>query len=121
MDAKKLKHFRSLLLEERRLIEGLRADQTTEREDVVEEADGGDLSHSDVDKDLAFNLGERETHQLNEIDEALKRIEEGTYGTCQRCGRQIGQRRLEAVPTARYHARCQTELEAAQGLEMPTL
>jgi DnaK suppressor protein len=122
MDAQKLNHFRTLLLEQRRQIESLHASQTTEREDVVGDVeDEGDLSHSDVDKDLAFNLGERETHQLQEIDDALRRIDDGTYGTCMRCGKPIDEARLEAVPTARYHAKCQSELEDAEGLETPTL
>lgn len=122
MNAQKLNHFRSLLLKERKRIESLRADQTDAREGVIDDVpDEGDLSHSDADKDLAFNLGERETHQLQEIDDALRRIDDGTYGTCMRCGKPIDDERLEAVPTARYHADCQSELEAAQGLETPTL
>lgn len=122
MDAQKLNHFRSLLLKQRKEIESLHADQTSEREDAVDDVeDEGDLSRSDFDKDLAFNLGERETHQLQEIDDALQRIDDGTYGTCARCGKPIDEARLEAVPTARYHAECQSELESAQGLETPTL
>lgn len=122
MDAQKLNHFRSLLLKQRKEIESLHADQTSEREDTVDDVeDEGDFSHADADKDVAFNLGERETHQLQEIDDALRRIDDGTYGTCMRCGKPIDEERLEAVPTARYHADCQSEIEAAQGLETPTL
>lgn len=122
MDAQKLNHFRTLLLKQRKQIESLHTDQTTDREDVVDDVeDEGDLSHSDADKDLAFHLGERETHQLQEIDDALRRIDDGTYGTCMRCGKPIDEARLEAVPTALYHAECQSEIEAAQGLETPTL
>jgi len=122
MNAQRLDHFRSLLLKERERIEGLRADQTGEREDAIDGVpDEGDLSHYDADKDVAFNLGERETEQLHEIDEALRRIDDGTYGTCVGCGKPIDEERLEAVPTARYHADCQADLEAAEGLERPTL
>ena len=123
MDARKLDHFRSLLLKERERIESLRADQTADREGVIDDGvpDEGDLSRSDVDKDIAFNLGERETHQLQEIDDALRRIDDGTYGTCVRCGKPIDEKRLEAVPTARYHADCQSEREEAEGLETPSL
>jgi DnaK suppressor protein len=52
-----------------------------------------------------------------DIDQALLRIEEGTYGKCARCGREIDQRRLEAVPTARYDAECQAIIERAKGLD----
>lgn len=122
MNAERLNHFRDLLLKERERIEGLRADQTTDREDPIDDVpDEGDLSHYDADKELAFNLGERETHQLQEIDDALRRIDEGTYGTCVRCGKPIDEKRLEALPTARYHADCQSAIEAAEGVETPTL
>lgn len=122
MTAERLEHFRNLLLNERRRIEALRNDQTTDRESSLDGvADEGDLSRSDIDKDLAFDLGERETHQLFEIDEALRRIDDGTYGTCLRCGKPIDEQRLEAVPTARYHAECQEKLEMSEGLETPTL
>jgi DnaK suppressor protein len=46
----------------------------------------------------------------------LLRIEEGSYGICVRCGRLINERRLEAMPTARYDAECQAALESAKGL-----
>lgn len=40
--------------------------------------------------------------QLTEVDEALKRVEEGSYGVCEACGQAIAPERLEVVPTARY-------------------
>ncbi len=51
-----------------------------------------------------------------DIDQALLRIEEGSYGICVRCGRPINERRLEAMPTARYDAECQAAVESAKGL-----
>ena len=53
---------------------------------------------------------------LADIDQALLRIEEGSYGVCVRCGRPIDERRLEAMPAARYDAECQAVIEAAKGL-----
>jgi len=46
-----------------------------------------------------------------DIDQALLRMKEGSYGECGRCGQIIDERRLEAVPTARYDAACQTLIE----------
>ncbi|MEP7092044.1 MAG: TraR/DksA C4-type zinc finger protein [Nocardioidaceae bacterium] len=43
---------------------------------------------------------------LAELEAALQRLEDGTYGVCERCGRPIGTERLEARPTARTHVRC---------------
>jgi DnaK suppressor protein len=64
-----------------------------------------------------LRLGERESQAVADIDQALLRIEEGSYGICQSCGKSIDERRLEAVPTARYDAACQSRLEEQQGLD----
>src|SRR6185436_11036399 len=74
-----------------------------------------DLSLQDVSKELALRLGERESQMIADIDQALLRIKEGSYGTCARCGKVINERRLEAVHTARYDAACQAIIEAANG------
>jgi DnaK suppressor protein len=77
--------------------------------------DSVDMSLMDHNKELAFRLGERESKMVADIDQALLRIEEGTYGECARCGKPIDERRLEALPTARYDAACQTAIEAEDG------
>ena len=59
-------------------------------------------------KRLALRLGDRESQMVADIDQALLRIKEGTYGICARCSKPIDERRLEALPTARYDADCQT-------------
>ena len=52
----------------------------------------------------------------------LLRMKEGTYGICNRCGEPIDERRLEALPTARYDAQCQAIIESANGEDdLPTL
>jgi DnaK suppressor protein len=56
-----------------------------------------------------------------DIDQALLRIKEGSYGVCARCNKPIDERRLEAMPTARYDADCQTRLEANRSTERPSL
>ena len=122
MDKQKLDHFRELLLQERQRTEALLSSSATagdEADEDVRESD--DLARADVDKELAFSLRERETHELHEIDDALRRIEEGTYGICERCGKPIEEARLEAMPSTRYHAHCQAEIEAAEGIETHTL
>src|SRR6185369_3905326 len=74
-----------------------------------------DLSLMDVNKELALRLGERESQMIADIDQALLRIQEGSYGVCARCGKLIDERRLEALPTARYDAACQAAIEADNG------
>jgi DnaK suppressor protein len=76
----------------------------------------------DLNQELEYRLSERESQIVAEIDQALLRIDEGSYGICARCGETIDERRLEAVPTARYDTECQSLIEANQGLDdIPTL
>jgi DnaK suppressor protein len=124
MDAQRLEHFRSLLLEQlRQQTERVRTEQAA----AIEAADDGvkdsvDMSLQDVNQELMLRLGERDSQTVAEIDEALRRIDEGTYGQCERCGNPIDERRLEALPTARYDAACQAAIEANSGQNnIPTL
>ena len=122
MDKQKLDYFRNLLLELRRqAIEDLRADRATalEGDDGVEDA--GEMSELDLNRSTAFTLGSRQSQFIEEIDEALGRIEDGTYGQCSRCGKPLDEERLKAMPTAKYDAECQAAIEAAQGIETPSL
>ena len=74
----------------------------------MHQADAGSDSY---DRDFALNLLSQEQDALYEIDEALKRIEDGTYGMCEISGEKIPQARLEAMPFARCTVACQTQLE----------
>jgi DnaK suppressor protein len=123
MKAEKLEHFRQLLLEQlREHTEHMSADQAS----ALEFSDDGvmdtpDLSLMDVNKELAFKLGEKEYQMVADIEQALLRIKEGTYGTCARCGKPIDEKRLEAMPWARYDAHCQSVIEQEQGDQAPSL
>ena len=126
MDEKRLEHYRRVLLDQlRQHTEHVRDEQAAALEfagadDGVK--DSVDMSLRDVNQEIALRLGEHESRMVADIDQALLRIDEGTYGECQRCGEPIDERRLEAMPTARYDAACQTVIEANQGLDdMPTL
>jgi len=124
LQAEKLVHFEQLLLKQlREHTQHVARDQAA----ALELSDDGvkdsvDLSLMDVNKELALRLGERESRMVADIDQALLRIKEGSYGQCARCGNFIDERRLEALPTARYDAQCQAEIEKADGgTEVPTL
>src|SRR5207248_10226807 len=60
---------------------------------------------------FALNLLSQKQDALYEIDQALKRIEVGTYGVCGMSGKQIPRARLEAIPFARFTVECQSQLE----------
>jgi RNA polymerase-binding protein DksA len=100
--------FRDLLLDERRrvadAINYLHEDNSRSLEDVTEEETfdqhPADAATATLEREMDATLEENSEHVLNAIDEALKRIDEGTYGTCVRCGNRIGEERLEAMPYA---------------------
>jgi DnaK suppressor protein len=126
MDDTKLEHYRRILLDQlRQHTDHVRDEQAAALEfagadDGVK--DSVDMSLRDVNQEIALRLGEHESRMVADIDQALLRIDEGVYGQCQRCGKPIDERRLEALPTARYDAACQAAIEANQGLDdMPTL
>jgi DnaK suppressor protein len=74
----------------------------------MHQADAGSDAY---DKDFALSLLSQEQDALYEIEEALKRIENGTYGICEMSGKQIPAARLEALPFARLTVECQAEFE----------
>jgi DnaK suppressor protein len=66
----------------------------------------------DQQRDLA--LRERSLQHLVQVDAALARLDDGTFGLCLRCGRQIAQARLEALPWAAHCIECQTAIDRGQ-------
>ncbi len=74
----------------------------------MHQADAGSDAY---DRDFALSLLSQEQDALYEIEEALKRIDGGTYGTCEMSGKPIPHARLEAIPFARYTVECQTLIE----------
>jgi len=113
-------HFRTLLLEERKRVaaaiqnihddhQGTISDETGE--DAVYDNHLADTATETYDRELDYTLEENSEHVLADIDAALKRIEDGTYGICTNRGEQIPVERLEARPWATLCIECQRELE----------
>ena len=75
------------------------ADEGTE--DIV------DRANSSYNREFMFSLSDSERQLLIQVDEALGRLDAGTFGSCIHCGRAIGEKRIEAVPWARYCIDCQ--------------
>jgi DnaK suppressor protein len=124
MEVAKLEHFKQLLLAElRRHTQNVSDDQAAALDAAGDDAkESADAALKDVTEEISFKLGDQESQMVADIDQALLRIEEGSYGICARCGRPIEERRLEAMPTARYDAECQAAIEAAKGMNArPTL
>ena len=74
----------------------------------MHQADAGSDAY---DRDFALSLLSQEQDALYEFDQALKRIELGTYGKCEMSGKPIPHARLEAIPFARFTVQCQSQLE----------
>jgi RNA polymerase-binding transcription factor DksA len=66
----------------------------------------------EADRDFAFGMASNYQETLTEVDQALKRIEQGSYGICELTGEVITKERLEAIPWTRYSAEAEKQLEA---------
>src|SRR5713226_4189213 len=117
MDSAKREHFKQLLLSElRRHVPHIGEDQAAAIDTGNDDAkESSDLALRNMIQEMALGSGDRESQTVAAIDQALMRVDEGSYGICLRCGRPIDERRLEAMPTARYDAACQTAIEQAKG------
>jgi DnaK suppressor protein len=119
MDDKKLDHYRTMLLEQlRQQTEAARGNQNDALEFAANDdgvRDVADQSVKDVSQEIEYRLSERASQVVADIDQALLRMDEGSYGVCARCGKEIPERRLDALPTARYDADCQSLLEQSSG------
>jgi RNA polymerase-binding protein DksA len=104
-----VERFRTRLLEERQRVvdaidnihaenPGSLGDETDEP--LYQDNHLGDVATATFDREMATTLEDNSTHVLGEIDGALARIEDGTFGTCKACGRPIDEERLEALPWA---------------------
>ncbi len=67
-------------------------------------------SHNDV-KEMALNMKETEKRALANIEDAISRIDAGSYGQCDECGQPIPEKRLLALPYAKFCVACQERLE----------
>jgi len=105
-----VERFRAELLEERERVQAaianLRESHPGSLDDEVDEiSDGsdthvGDSATATLGREIDYTLGENSEQVLSEINAALRRIEDGTYGTCGACGKDIAPERLEARPWA---------------------
>ncbi len=101
--------FRDNLLSRR---EGLfklvtEAERSSRERDLEATQDPADMAANAYTKELMISMSANDRRLLALIDEALTRVESGDYGDCVSCGEVVQEKRLEAVPWARYCLRCQ--------------
>ena len=70
-----------------------------------------DHASTDRDRELALMLADRDREKLTHVDDALKRIEAGSYGICESCEEEIDRERLAAMPFTKLCLSCQEDLE----------
>jgi DnaK suppressor protein len=76
--------------------------------------DASDLAADALDSDTTLQLAERGSNEVAQIEEALNKIEDGTYGECGSCGEQIPWTRLKALPYATLCVKCK-EMQEREG------
>ena len=117
-----VEHFRGLLLERREAVsaalDNLHRENSVSLEDETGELVSGsadqhlaDTATETVDREIGSTLEEHDERLLAEIDAALQRIEDGTYGKCVNCGASIPEERLEAMPWATLCIDCKRKEE----------
>ena len=121
MNREELDHFREVLIDRKRQlsdwIERLTSDANADSPAPSGEVSSvpthlADLGTDTFEQEKGFGMAEKTAQEVHEIDEALVRIESGTYGICERCGRPITVDRLRARPWVARCADCQSVLES---------
>ncbi len=102
------KHRKRLLTKQEELLHDLSRNRQVTDESVDEQAqDMVDRATSAYTREFAFSLSESDRRTLLLIDQALLRLDQGTYGICVHCQGHVQEKRLEAVPWARHCLECQ--------------
>ena len=111
-----LKRFQKILEDKREALvkaarESLQEDMTLDTNDLPDEMD---LASSEYLQSFTFRLRGRERFFLEKIDQALKRIEDGSFGICESCEEPISVKRLEARPETTLCIRCKEDQERVE-------
>src|ERR1700687_5574751 len=95
-----------------KLLSEIDSEMRAEREGNKDEGmDTYDLASEERDREINFILSDRERVKIKQIDDALARMAEGSYGVCESCGLEIAQERLEAMPFTRLCRGCHPDQE----------
>jgi DnaK suppressor protein len=113
IDKKTIARLKKILLKEREEIVGEVRQIFESSKEMGQDGiqDIGDEAANIYNKQILLSLTEGERMRLQEMDEALDRIEAGTYGICEECGEPIGLKRLEVRPVAKYCVPCLSKME----------
>jgi RNA polymerase-binding protein DksA len=114
-------HFREMLLSTRERLQGqitaLKSDSLVRNDDVNNGEDGSDF----FERQFALNIVSTERDAVLDIDDALRRLDEGTYGFCEDCHKAVEVERLKALPFVRKCIHCQSATESGKPKFRPPL
>ena len=115
MDAETTERLHKVLVEERELLRerlrdlGLNPDDPTSVE-LRFDPGFADTAQTTAERNRVLSIAQGLRTNLDDVEHALRRMDDGTYGTCERCGQEIDLERLEAVPFARLCIECKREV-----------
>jgi RNA polymerase-binding transcription factor DksA len=119
-------HARGLLEDERQRLERLRTEQLENLQHSEMDRSGelssfdqhpGDLGTDTFEREKDLSIVEQLEAELEDVERAMRRVEDGTYGRCEVDGEPIPDERLEALPAARFCVRHQSEVDRAAEAE----
>lgn len=115
MNKTKLEYFRKVLTAQLDALNKEMQETVSQiKHDDEVYADWTDLASVETDKTLQLKIRDRERMLMSKIEEALRRIDAGTFGECERCGDEIAEPRLRARPVTTLCIDCKSELEGAE-------
>lgn len=115
MNKRKLKGYRTLLTERLAVLTGVSYETVDEMvQDRAVHADPADRATHETDRNFTLRLRDRDRKLIAKIEDALQRIADGSFGTCEECGEPIGDARLEARPVTTLCIECKEEAERAE-------
>ena len=118
--SRRYNELKQMLLSRRRELQAQVQDKmrdvrsTGEVTKLSEVFDAGESSEADIQEDIELALIQMKSETLNRVDDALTRLEQGTYGNCFECGEEIAEKRLKALPFA---VRCKDCEEAKENAD----
>ncbi|MCX7978738.1 MAG: TraR/DksA family transcriptional regulator [Bdellovibrionaceae bacterium] len=116
MRTRDLMSIKKSLLEQKSAILNSNLNFLADQSSRTKLAEDAELASESVSENLSINLLERNLHRLRSIENALARIDSGTYGECLSCGDKISLQRLRVYPLTPYCLSCQEERETLSSL-----
>jgi len=113
MEKKTRDQFRELLLETRKRLSGdyEKAKEASSEEFGMEMPDVNDEATRTISRRIIMSIGDKSLETLQQIEDALERMDRGEYGVCEECGANIPVGRLELLPYTAFCVQCQEDIE----------